>query len=102
MLDLRQEIPASESAKSSGRKFRPALPVVVLEPSCASVFRDELHEPISRRCECQQAAQQTFLLSEFLEQEGRRLRAAQLERKALVHGHCHHKAIMQIDEEKPL
>jgi Fe-S oxidoreductase len=46
-------------------------------------------------------ARQTFLLSEFLNQAG--FRYPQLHRKAVVHGHCHHKAIMKFDaEEKAL
>jgi Fe-S oxidoreductase len=44
---------------------------------------------------------QTFLLSEFLV---RRVdyRPPQLKRKALVHGHCHHKSVLKFDAEHEL
>jgi len=48
-------------------------------------------------------AQQSFLLSEFLEKKVENYQPPKLQRKALVHGHCHHKAIMGMtDEEKVL
>jgi Fe-S oxidoreductase len=48
-------------------------------------------------------AQQSFLLSEFLEKKVENYSPPKLQRKALVHGHCHHKAIMGMtDEEKVL
>src|SRR5437870_4377528 len=78
-------------------------PVVVLEPSCAATFRDELvnmlpDHPLSRRL-----AKQTFLLSEFLEKEAPDFHPPKLDARAVVHGHCHHKAIMKMDaEEKTL
>ena len=50
-------------------EVRRGLPVVVLEPSCAAVFQDELqnlfpHDPDARRL-----SSQTFLFAEFLERE---------------------------------
>ena len=42
------------------------------------------------------------LLSDFLEQMLDDYQPPQLERKALVHGHCHHKAIMAMESEKQL
>ena len=78
-------------------------PVVVLEPSCAATFRDELvnmlpEHPLSRRL-----AKQTFLLSEFLDKEAPDFHPPKLDARAVVHGHCHHKAIMKMDaEEKTL
>jgi hypothetical protein len=38
--------------------------------------------------------QQSFLLSEFLTEKVRGYEPPQLTRKAVVHGHCHHKVIM--------
>jgi len=43
---------------------------------------------------------QTFLLSEFLEQKARHFTIPPLRRKALVHGHCHHKSIMKDDSRR--
>ena len=42
------------------------MPFVVLEPSCASVFRDELINFFPANERAQRLAKQTFLLSEIL------------------------------------
>lgn len=74
-------------------------PVVVLEPSCAAVFRDELinlfpDDELARRL-----SSQTFLLSEFLEKEAKTFQPPKLPRKSIVHGHCHQTAVMGMIEE---
>jgi Fe-S oxidoreductase len=75
-------------------------PMVVLEPSCCSVFRGELcemlpHEPLAHKLKAQ-----TFTLAEFLQKHAPDWSPPKLKRKALVHGHCHHKAIMRMKDEK--
>jgi FAD/FMN-containing dehydrogenase/Fe-S oxidoreductase len=77
-------------------------PVVVLEPSCAAVFRDELINLFPDDENAQKLSRQTFLLSEFLEKYSSDFAWPQLERKALVHGHCHHKSIMKMTDEDAL
>ena len=77
-------------------------PVVVLEPSCASVFRDELtnllpHDPRARKLR-----NQTYLLSEFLIKFAPNYRPPQLNEKILVHGHCHHRATVGMTDEMAL
>ncbi|HEV2963882.1 MAG TPA: FAD-binding and (Fe-S)-binding domain-containing protein, partial [Candidatus Angelobacter sp.] len=67
------------------------LPVVGLEPSCASVFRDEMPNLMAHNKDAERLSQQTFLLSEFLVKKAN-YHPPQLKRKALVHGHCHHKS----------
>jgi Fe-S oxidoreductase len=74
------------------------VPVVGLEPSCVAVFRDEIRELLPDHENGKRLARQTFLLSEFLNQAG--FQYPQLHRKAVVHGHCHHKAIMKFDAEQ--
>ena len=76
------------------------IPVVVLEPSCAAVFRDELVNLFPKDERARRLSQQTFLLSEFLEQHAREFRLPKLPRKALVHGHCHHKSVMKMAGEE--
>jgi FAD/FMN-containing dehydrogenase/Fe-S oxidoreductase len=78
------------------------VPIVVLEPSCAAVFRDELTNLFPNRKDAQALSRNTFLLSEFLEKHAPHYRVPRLNAKALLHGHCHHKAIMQMHEEKAL
>ncbi len=99
MLDLakrqlRQILEALEEEIQAGT------PVVVLEPSCASVFRDELTNLFPKDKDAQRLSQQTYLLSEFLQKRASDWQMPKLERKALVHGHCHHKAIMGMSDER--
>jgi FAD/FMN-containing dehydrogenase/Fe-S oxidoreductase len=75
-------------------------PIVVLEPSCAAVFRDELLNLFPKDERAQRLSRQTFLLSEFLEQKATHFQLPKLPRKALVHGHCHHKAVMRMTAEE--
>ncbi|HVT29718.1 MAG TPA: FAD-linked oxidase C-terminal domain-containing protein, partial [Lacipirellulaceae bacterium] len=72
-------------------------PLVGLEPSCVASFRDELVNLFPGEGRAKRLSRQTYMLSEFLEQEG--YQPPVLKRKALVHGHCHHKAVMHMDAE---
>jgi Fe-S oxidoreductase len=47
-------------------QIREGVPIVVLEPNCASVFRDELINLFPHDEDARRLSQQTFLLSEFL------------------------------------
>ncbi len=78
------------------------VPVVVLEPSCASVFRDELRNLFPLDTRAIQLRNQTFLLSEFLERHAPGYVPPQISGKVLLHGHCHHKSIMGIGDEESL
>jgi FAD/FMN-containing dehydrogenase/Fe-S oxidoreductase len=77
-------------------------PIVVLEPSCATVFRDELVNLFPKDARARALSKQVFLLSEFLEQHAsdKDFHIPKLARRALVHGHCHHKAIMKMTAEE--
>jgi Fe-S oxidoreductase len=79
--------------------IRAGVPVVVLEPGCASVFRDELTNLFPNDRDAGRLRKQTLTLAEFLVQEAPDYRPPPLRRKALVHAHCHHKAIMTTDAE---
>jgi FAD/FMN-containing dehydrogenase/Fe-S oxidoreductase len=74
--------------------------LVVLEPSCCSVFRDELNGLFPSNLLAHKLQKQTLTLSEFLEKSN--FQPPPFERKALVHGHCHHKAIMRLGDEESL
>jgi FAD/FMN-containing dehydrogenase/Fe-S oxidoreductase len=79
------------------------IPVVGLEPSCVAVFRDELINLFPHDERAQALSKQTFLLSEFLEQNlAPNAQLPQLPRNALLHGHCHHKSIMKMTAEESL
>jgi Fe-S oxidoreductase len=76
------------------------VPVVVLEPSCLSVFRDEMTNILSRNEDAQRLRTQSKSLGEFL--TGIQYRPPNLKRKALVHGHCHQKAMWGMSAEQKL
>ena len=87
---------------SLGEAIDAGVPIVVLEPSCASVFRDELRNLFPNDERATRLRSQTFLLSEILESRGVAYEPPQLARKVLLHGHCHHKAIMKLGPEESL
>jgi FAD/FMN-containing dehydrogenase/Fe-S oxidoreductase len=76
------------------------IPVIVLEPSCASVFRDEMLNLFPHDERARALSRQTFLLSEFLEQRTQYFDLPRLNAKALLHGHCHHKSVMKMSGEE--
>jgi len=78
------------------------IPIVGLEPSCIAVFRDELVNLFPHDQRARALSKQTFLLSEFLEQNSANAALPQFPRKALLHGHCHHKSIMKMTAEESL
>ena len=69
---------------------RPALPVVVLEPGCLSVVRDELRQLLPHDARAARLAAQATALSELLNRRGFKPKARG---RALVHSHCHQKAL---------
>ncbi len=83
------------------RQIGAGVPIIGLEPSCVSVFRDEMTNLLGNDEIAQKMKAQTFLLSEFLVHRAD-YRPPQLKRKALVHGHCHHKSVLKFDAEHEL
>jgi FAD/FMN-containing dehydrogenase/Fe-S oxidoreductase len=76
------------------------VPVVGLEPSCVAVFRDELINLFPHRKDAARLSKQVFTLGEFLQKKAQDFKIPTLRKKAIVHGHCHHKSIMKLDDEK--
>jgi len=76
------------------------VPLVVLEPSCAAVFRDELLNLYPADERARALSRQTFLLSEFLQQKATHFDLPRLARRALVHGHCHQKSVLGMSDEE--
>ena len=85
-----------------GPQIDAGVPLVVLEPSCASVFRDEVRGLFPSDPRAAKLRKQTFLLSEFLERHAPEFTPPRLERHVLLHGHCHHKALMKMTDEESL
>jgi len=78
------------------------IPVVVLEPSCASVFRDEMRGLFPGDVRAERLRAHTFLLSEFLERHAPGYSPPKVAGKVVLHGHCHHKAVMKMTDEESL
>jgi Fe-S oxidoreductase len=102
-----------DEAKSYLRRILAALapeieagtPIVCLEPSCASVFRDELTNLFPKEDAAQRLRTMVVLLPDFLESVGYRPSQHNPElvgRKAIIHGHCHQKALGSMAPEEHL
>jgi Fe-S oxidoreductase len=76
------------------------VPVVGLEPSCVAAFRDELPNLFPGDERAHWLSRNTYLFSEYLDRVG--YAPPQLKRKALVHAHCHHHAVIGTEAEKRL
>jgi Fe-S oxidoreductase len=75
---------------------RQGRPIIGLEPSCLLTLRDEYPELV-RTEDARLVARQSLLLEEFLLREwshGERPRFTANGRPALLHGHCHQKALV--------
>ena len=83
-------------------QIRAGISIVGLEPSCVSVFRDELINLFPDDEDAKRLAKQSFLLSEFLNKKVEHYSPPKLGRNAIVHSHCHHKAIMKMNDEEAI
>jgi FAD/FMN-containing dehydrogenase/Fe-S oxidoreductase len=72
--------------------IREGVPLIGLEPSCLSVFKDEMHGLLGHDLDAMRLAQQSFALETFLKKE--QYRPPSLDRVAVVHEHCHKKSVL--------
>jgi FAD/FMN-containing dehydrogenase/Fe-S oxidoreductase len=93
---------ARQIMRSMANEIEAGTPIVGLEPSCTAVFRDEIFALYPHHENARRLRKQTFTLAEFLEKHAPDYQVPKLQRKAIVHGHCHHKAVMKLDCEKKL
>ena len=76
--------------------------IVGVEPSCVSVFRDELVSmfPDDRRARL--LRERTLMLGDFLRRQ-QAYTAPAVRRRILLHGHCHHKTVLDgLDADREL
>ena len=77
-----------------GPQIEAGLPFIFLEPSCASVFRDELPEMFPNDPRAKRLRGLVWLLADWLAEKAPEFTAGRLRgQSVLVHGHCHHKAV---------
>jgi FAD/FMN-containing dehydrogenase/Fe-S oxidoreductase len=98
MLDRAEEL-LLQIMDAMAPEIEAGIPIIGLEPSCVAVFRDELCNLFPRDERAYRLSRQTFLLSEFLESYKELIPLPKLQRKAIAHGHCHHKSILKVDSE---
>jgi len=99
MLDLAKQ-KLVESMKTLGPLIAEGVPMVGIEPSCVAVFRDELGNMFPHDADADRLAKQTHTLGEFLVKVAKGYKPPRLSRRAIMHGHCHHKAIMGLESER--
>ena len=95
MLDDARTLAAANIARLAGAA-RQGRPIIGLEPSCLLTLRDEYPELV-RTEDARLVANQSVLLEEFLQSEWARGEKPQFSahgRPALLHGHCHQKALV--------
>jgi Fe-S oxidoreductase len=80
--------------------IRAGTPVIVLEPSCYAVFKDELVNLLPNNQDAQRLKAQTYVLAEFLKKYAPDQELPKLHRRAIVHGHCHQKALIKMEAEE--
>ena len=75
----------------------------MLEPSCATVFRDELINLFPNDARAIRLSKQTVMLSEVLARNSGAWQPPSLAgRRIVVHGHCHHKTQMTMKDDMRL
>lgn len=79
---------------------REGIKIVGVEPSCVAAFRDELPNMVPNDEDARRLVKNTLTLGEFLVQED--YEPPKLDREAIVHGHCHQKAVMGMNAEQQL
>jgi Fe-S oxidoreductase len=91
---LRTNLDALRERIDAGMEF------VMLEPACASVFRDELVNLLPGDEVAKRLAKQTWFFDEFADRHLVHLAIRPLARHAIVHAHCHQKALIANDAGK--
>jgi FAD/FMN-containing dehydrogenase/Fe-S oxidoreductase len=104
MLDLakrqlRQILDALQPALTEG------IPIVVAEPSCLSVFKDELVNLLPRHVDAERLASQSCTFAELLDRHADRIEWPETDERddasrILLHGHCHQKSLLGTEHEE--
>jgi len=101
MLDLAKQR-LREAMRVLGPYVERGVPIVGLEPGCILTFRDELPKLFPGDPMAQALAEGTFMLDEFLARKAPAYTPPSYKGHALLHGHCHQKAISGLKHETAL
>ena len=77
---------------------RAGTPVVGMEPSCLAVFKDELTKMLPHDDDAQRLARNAYHFGEFFTTFD--IQPPRLDRKAVLWGHCHHRATGGVEPEQ--
>ena len=80
--------------------IRAGTPIVGIEPSCLATFKDELGKLLPHDDDARRLRSQVFHFSEFF--RAHEIEPPRLEGRALLWGHCHHKATGGMGPEREL
>ena len=101
MLDLAKGR-LREAMRVLGPYVERGVPIVGLEPGCILTFRDELPKLFPSEQMAKALAEGTFMLDEFLARKAPAYAPPSRQGHALLHGHCHQKAIAGLTHETAL
>jgi len=93
---LRQALDTLEPALATG------MPLVVLEPSCAAVLRDDVRSLLGDSEPVRRLAGATHTLAELLERWAPDWRPGPLDRRVVIQTHCHQHAVLGSDADDRL
>jgi FAD/FMN-containing dehydrogenase/Fe-S oxidoreductase len=86
-----------------GPEIDAGIPVVMLELSCASVFRDELLNFFPKNDRAKRLSEETVMLSALLKNQDNTWTAPNWHcHTFLVHGHCHQKSLLSMEDDLSL
>jgi FAD/FMN-containing dehydrogenase/Fe-S oxidoreductase len=80
--------------------YQAGTPMVVLEPSCWASFQDELSNLLPNSEDGKRLKALTFTLADFLRNKAPHYAIPKMNRKAIVHGHCHQKALDALNDKE--
>lgn len=78
------------------------LPVIFMEPSCAAVFKDELPNLMPEDEDGVRLRNQAYTLTQFVQDKAPHFEIPKLNQKVLLQVHCHHKSVIDKDDQKKL
>ncbi len=83
-------------------QLRSSTPIVVLEPSCAAVFRADLPELLPGDEDAHRLANQVRTLGEFLTEQADDWEPPRIDGHAMVQPHCHQHAVLRYHADQEL
>jgi len=79
--------------------IRKDIPIIGLEPSCVSVFRDELGNLFPSDRDASRLTKNVYTLSEFIDQKLENKPLPQYHKKAIIQMHCHQSSVLKPNAE---